>query len=680
MSKHNLLCIHQKHTGVISLGVVITINIMLIFLFCGCCVVLTDVSTFDAIKTALYYIMLLLLPGGGAQLLLLPNQKDIITFSAISYAFGYGINILLYFLTVPFQIQAVIPYVTIAVAALSAMYIVKKSREKNVAFSKPDCIVVAVFFGYLVLSFVIYSGNVISPHINGEAWYPADQIWWVENAIALAQKFPPADLRIQGATLYYHYFASIQLAVANLCTGVNFFALSSSLYVLMKCCIFFGALYTLLQIMKYRSSRILGIISIICCTGVESICLVTYVSHSIATSFGFDIGLGIGAIVLYLFSFQYKKARIDYKLWIAILFFIVVLSGVKAPIAIIVIIAIGMPCFAWLFSGQIKMAFVYGVSILFGFCCVSVACAGLLNPELGRMGDFSLTGFFALNSLENYLSGLPFALRWCCSLLLGIFCINPLILSLFSVSGACVLLDRQKKNWFEIGLLIAGVSGFLLGTFNVQNGYSQMYFSMAALLPAMTLGWLGWEKRILSLKKRRVRLSLCCILVAVQMSLFFFNGYTFYGTGAIRAFRQGLYNITNREIGVKRTVEAIQATDLDALIWIRDCTPKDSVIVADRFIVGNMNDYMYYGVFSERQMFLEGDVYYFHSTNNSCREQYRKITRDIFANESEAITLAKQAGATHIVQTKWLTPEFAPNASLVTLVYESDSIAVYEII
>lgn len=64
MSKHNLLCIHQKHTGVISLGVVITINIMLIFLFCGCCVVLTDVSTFDAIKTALYYIMLLLLPGG----------------------------------------------------------------------------------------------------------------------------------------------------------------------------------------------------------------------------------------------------------------------------------------------------------------------------------------------------------------------------------------------------------------------------------------------------------------------------------------------------------------------------------------------------------------------------------------------------------------------------------------
>ena len=118
---------------------------------------------------------------------------------------------------------------------------------------------------------------------------------------------------------------------------------------------------------------------------------------------------------------------------------------------------------------------------------------------------------------------------------------------------------------------------------------------------------------------------------------------------------------------------------MEALIWIRENTPKDSIVLSDRSIMDEeMRYYMYYGAFSERQMYIEGDIY-FRERYVLEREELATIVEEVFLNSDEALRKSISDGIDYIIQTKWLTPDFKPNETMTELVYESDTIRVYEI-
>jgi len=87
---------------------------------------------------------------------------------------------------------------------------------------------------------------------------------------------------------------------------------------------------------------------------------------------------------------------------------------------------------------------------------------------------------------------------------------------------------------------------------------------------------------------------------------------------------------------------------------------------------------MLYGIFSQRQMYVEGDVY-FRKDYLTERTHMREVVNGVYGNSEEAIITAAEEGVNYIIQTKWITPEFFPSASLAKLVYESESLRVFEI-
>ncbi len=690
--KRSMLCefkdAHKKNiqrffcTAKISIGYSLILNAALILIFHLFAALAVDVHFAAAIKSSVWYCMALLIPGAALHQLLLPKQQGFIAFSVLSYVFGYCYTILLYFIAVPLGLHTSMPFLTVLFTAAFLCLIIKNPKVDGFNLVKSDLFFIGFFFVYFVFCYIVFTGNIISPTITGSAQYHQDQIWWLENAIALSKDFPPSDLRIHGATLYYHYFASMQLAVANLATGIDIFTLSSVFSPLMKCVIFVGGLYTLLEVtVKNPCFRMFALLLLLICTGVESFSGVTYSSHIIFNPFGFDVGFGFGATALYLFYFQYKNPKkLDYRLLTALLLTTAVLAGVKAPIATITIAAMGLPCIVWFFSGKFKISLTYGIGLLVAFFGVSAVCAGLLDPELGRIGAFSMDNVIGISRLSQLFPMIPKPFLWPVCFAAKSFLTHPILILFLLFSGLYTIFNKKHQSLWNFSLLFSSVVGLLLGALNVQHGRSEMYFTMAAFLPAVVLDLRWLEQAWTSTNKHRLRITGCimcgCFFIA-QIGLFFTGGY---GGNMAQHFINGWNNITVREpIKNDHVLDSIQCTDLEALVWIRDNTDKNSVLLADRGVVSNNPKYMYYGTFSERQMLLEGDEYYFHSKNSYLREEYVQLIFDVFANKEGSLEIAKDTGVTHIVQTKWLSPDFLPDKTLVSLVYESESIAVWEL-
>ena len=120
----------------------------------------------------------------------------------------------------------------------------------------------------------------------------------------------------------------------------------------------------------------------------------------------------------------------------------------------------------------------------------------------------------------------------------------------------------------------------------------------------------------------------------------------------------------------------MQFSDYEALCWIRDNTPVDSILVSDRDIRLEQHTYMYHGTFAERRMWLEGDCYLYGAYWQE-RDERRNDIRLIYLNYPEALEKAKADGVDYVIQTKWIKPDFEGNGC--TPVFENETVIVWKI-
>ena len=219
-------------------------------------------------------------------------------------------------------------------------------------------------------------------------------------------------------------------------------------------------------------------------------------------------------------------------------------------------------------------------------------------------------------------------------------------------------------------MLAAIVFGFFMGLFNAQEGVSQMYYTLAVTIPAAVFGIIH-----LNLNGKRYQKVVCyisVILASVQCVWFFNN------SGVAMTVFNGVHTLTdtNYKIAEEIIPYSIQKSDYEALCWVRDNTNAHSVVLTDRSVLCNLDNYMYYGAFSERQMYLEGDRY-FYQTFLEQREKRKEVICELYQNSIDALKFAIQDGVDYILQTKWLTPSFEGLGC--TSVYESNTITVWQI-
>ena len=669
--------------------------VLLLFAFLGISLLCSIAGKFCGVTVqhcllfACYQICGIFIPGVAVSLLYLgksQKETDGLSFLCFSYALGYGLQIIAYFLVAFAGFPSHFALgIVISLFIISIPVIVLSARRYLLKIKKTESIWSVLFLLFLLLSYFAYSARYVLPGVKADTMiYHADALYWIENAAALTKSFPPAELRMSGTILYYHYFASAYLAFANMVTGIDVFSLGYALYPLGKCLVFFGGLYSLSTLFAYdRRKQFFFLFILLFTTGLEKYSIVNYVAHILTLPFGFDISYGFGAFFLSYLIRQTEDQKLDKSSCILTAFFFLMCAGHKAPVALVYLAFAGIVCLHWLAGKQICKAFTNGIPIVLCFMFVMIVCIGFMRNGESRVNAGSFSHVATLRASPLFKSYEPVALSrepgikgiftvvllYMKLMAMLILSINPLLL-LMTIYGIIHGIKNRSISQVDWALLAAIVFGLFMGLFNAQEGVSQMYYSLAVMVPAAVFGL-----RHISFDGNRIQKSVCVIsaALAVVQCIWFFNN-----SGVAALTLRGLKTVFSSDYEITETVApySIQKSDYEALCWMRDNTDEHSVVLSDRSVVCDVDNYMYYGTFSERQMYLEGDRY-FYGTYLEQREHRKTVIREIYQNSSDALKGAAQDGVDYIIQTKWLTPEFEGQGC--SLAYETDSVAVWQI-
>ena len=642
------------------------------------------------IRFSVYQILLIFLPGAALTAGFSKRKEfSCLSFLFISYALGYALNILEYFLLVLTGInERNARFIAAAICLFSLLlFYFSKSSVKIQYYTKKNLFWIILFAFFVFILFFTYSANYVIPsESNSSAYYHRDALYWVENAAALKLSFPPPELRCNGMNFYYHYFASIYLAFSSLVTGIDLFSLAYSLYVLTRALIVFGGAYTAAQvIIRKNYLRFVFVFALLFTTGLEKYTEVHYIAQLIYIPMGFDLALGYGA---YVFALMFDQDKKDFSITECICTAIAMLmtTGHKAPLGLIFMAFAGVMCLKWLLNKNYSKAFVYGIVLVAVFSFVMIVCIGVFIPEESgnTAGEFGINANLKNTRLYDWhdsyrmgdSSSLPEIIlslsTWALAMVCMLLAINPFILLLDVI---CLFKMKKNKTWelSNAALLVSSVFGVFMGMFTLQSGMSQMYYSMASFLPGLLLG-------LKDCKITKKKVSIVCTAAAGILLVFqskpFLRNICEFSTGKIQTlYTDGLPSPPKDKTEHPYSPDSIQYSDYQALVWIRENTPADSIVISDRDICLEQRTYMYHGTFCERQMYLEGECYLYGMWDE--RDERRDRVRWIFLNDEDALLTAKEEGADYIIQTKWIRPDYQGHGC--TLVYETDTINVWKI-
>jgi len=638
------------------------------------------------------------IPGLALYALTRKKEDHWINIIAISYALGYCINIVEYFLLMPFGLGNYLKFFSIIVSLLSLFILIKKPIKcPSPTLKGWKWIIPALLFFILVAAdVVIYSGTNATPELTGTATYFRDIQYWVNTSVGVFLNFPPQAPYLDSFILNYHYFSNIHVAFSSLVSNIDIFTLSFPLYPFTKSLLLIGGLNYFLDTFKAtKTQKVLLLIAICFSTGLEHISIVTNFHHFHLAPFGLDIGFAFGTFFIASFTETYRDsdAPLNWPAYLVTLLFYAVMVGSKAPLAAVLSIYPAVLCLVWLINKKYKHCFAYGIGIAAIFSIISIFCVGMFSAlnnlsDVQRMQIATLDKLLITQKFSSIYVNLVF------SIIYKTLSAQPFLVLLSAVASIKFIVDLfkirliNKEIPVKISLIGTAFISIVFSQIINHGGNSQMYFMMAAYLPmaALSIDALTCSKPCKQPTIQKIFLAISLCLLVIQIYYFMFAAWG--GYSAARSLKEGFRNITGSSEQNSSDFEipsnSIQKTDVEGLIWIRENTPKDSIIAVDRATYrtddSNRSHYFYYTMFAERQMYIEGTsmVYVLKGASDKIITQRQQLIKDLFSNSDEASEEINAEGIDYVVQTKWITPEFEPNENL-TLVHSTDSLNIYKV-
>lgn len=118
---------------------------------------------------------------------------------------------------------------------------------------------------------------------------------------------------------------------------------------------------------------------------------------------------------------------------------------------------------------------------------------------------------------------------------------------------------------------------------------------------------------------------------------------------------------------------------VSGLRWLRDNTSQDAVIVSNRATINVESNYYLYGVFSERQQYLEGTDMI--STDRIIQQEVERrqdlIKKGYYDADKTAIDEMIREGGDYFVSTKNISPWFNSSKVGLNKVFENEGIVIY---
>lgn len=269
------------------------------------------------------------------------------------------------------------------------------------------------------------------------------------------------------------------------------------------------------------------------------------------------------------------------------------------------------------------------------------------------------------------------------------FLVNPALSTGTIISIALLVFSvvRNKLDFEEIYLLVTMVMcvvwGYILWIIVNAGGKSEMYFAMASFIPQYVLiSEMHKEAKEVKILYRTMIKNIFMIMLIISVALFSFYGHVKWGM--VTSVYKGIESLLSAEIEQTENWEkstCIRKSDVEALKWIRDNTAVDALVLSDRAVMTVDRAYYCYGMYSERQQYLEGTNLFFQLDDESQKELMRRINTiwAVYWNDEEALLKIKEEGVDFIVQTKDITPDFEYNPERMKLMFSTDTINIYQI-
>lgn len=655
-----------------------------LFIF-TCAVTLTNhLPIKDGSLFLLFQIGGIVLPGAG---LILMFARDISLSSLelfiFSYASGYILNIVLYFLLMPLHLQkGLLPLLIIF--DLFAVYMIRKNHSEVRTPEKADLLLWGGFlFLLLAFVFVVYCGDNMLPTALEENAYYTDILFGAGDAIELSHNFPPRHFRNVNQTYFYHYFSSIQLSVMHLVTGTDIVKLNllflpfQSILLLVS-----SALLLFRQVMKKNSTfyTFAGMLIVLFTTGNEYITSVNYFSHMYKAPFGFDISAAFGMFALLFLIKQFQQPAFHRFYYIMAIFSFFVCLGAKGPIGSIVLGVLGIMClYQFFIKKEYKTTFLYGFILLLTFLFVSrlflIADQGSVASTLNTSNEYErlMNNGYIGNFFNNlyYEKNVPWLIaRTIQTLYFPIICQSSIAI-LFYLGVILKAIRYKSIDGLDLACTFMFFTGCALTLVMGHPTFSQTYFLMASYPYAALFGLKsiseftirnGEEKYRL---KKAVAISKTAIIISLSIVgiRYFFTSYHFKQAWGIGI---GNYLGDSRpvlEVSKNHLYNYISDEDYEAYVWIQENTVWEDLFTSNLCLDEEIVRPYILGVFSERHILMDNEGL-IESLMKGRKAPLRKLT---------------EQGIKYIVCYKRISPRFYGEKLGLERVFDNNAIAVYRI-
>lgn len=660
-------------------------------------------------KFLLMNIISIFMPGVAILSWLNIMQSPIEVFCT-SYILGYAIVVLEYFVVMISSQNINYAMITFVVTIISLLAISCKYKNQGnvlmISKTGMEGIEICLLFFMIIINVSVYSANHLGVDVASVFTASRDIQYWTNNTVALKLAWPPTNLFMTGTPLTYHYFSNIPIAFFSSLYGIDIFTLSFPLYSLTKAIVMMGAVQFLCNTLKLDIKwTIIAYLLLLLSTGYEQFSIVTLYHHLLSAPFGFDMGYAYAIMFVAFLLKQWCEYNFDYRLWFGSLLVWSMTVGSKAPVAAVIMVFVGYICFYWLYKKKFLLAFGYGLPILFIFWLIGKYCVGMFATMQGDSAwSLSLYGLddhsFMHSNKVIMFTDIFGTVGKVLILAMWVFLRTCMLNFPIVIGGAmaCVLTVRLAKGKFisfeeinfRLALLVSAFVGIGLWHFVNAGGSSEMYFAMTSLIPLAIiilktakdyegLRTTGNLSYFLTKEKTWRKIFVTCLTLGVV----FFFCYAYGKTGIVR---QSMYAVRNfyeadTHYENERIDEGIRSEDVKALAWLRDNVEPTAIVMSDKAVIENNEHFYYYGIFCERQQYMEGVdmLLLLKSKIGNTIEYRRQLIHDIYNNLPGAVDKAKAEGVGYIVQTVDVTPQFQADVDKLELVSSSNTINVYKV-
>ena len=251
-------------------------------------------------------------------------------------------------------------------------------------------------------------------------------------------------------------------------------------------------------------------------------------------------------------------------------------------------------------------------------------------------------------------------------------------LTISTILSILILKDIFQKTkinsddfWVLTISFTSTIIGLLLWMCVLHVGASEMYYGMASFICAYFFIATTYKLMVNNLDKisnKKIITYKTLFIIALVVGLYLFSFGAYKRNGAIRTVFKSLKNINTQE----------KEENIKPLLWLRDNSPINSIILAD-----NISDdtYYTYGILTERKQYLEED-YMFENSTGKVKDEMQKrknYINSIFKNDKKALENLKNEKIDYVVSTKDITSGFKPDEKYLILVTSNEKYKVYKV-